>query len=287
MTRLSSYIMLLIIVLSACNNPNKIANRLPVAKVGDNILYYDQIPQVFQPGTTDADSAAVIQNYINRWAKKELLLQKAEENLTLANRDEIARQIEETRANLVIYQYQRQMMLEKMDTLINNTELEKYYSENQASFMLSSNIVKALFIKIPMETPNVARIRLLARTGEQNDLQELEKLCYQFADKFDDFNEEWVTLDRISVELPEEINNQESFLRRTSFYETSDSDYLSFLTIRDYKLTSTLAPTEYVKEAIKRIIWNMRRIEFIQSLENGIYNDALKNNMFMIYNNQR
>ncbi|NMB52924.1 MAG: hypothetical protein GX999_11390, partial [Bacteroidales bacterium] len=232
MTRLSSYIMLLIIVLSGCNNPNKIASRLPVAKVGDNILYYDQIPQVFQPGTTDADSAAVIQNYINRWAKKELLLQKAEENLTLASRDEIARQIEETRANLVIYQYQRQMMLEKMDTLINNTELEKYYSENQASFMLSSNIVKALFIKIPMETPNVARIRLLARTGEQNDLQELEKLCYQFADKFDDFNEEWVTLDRISVELPEEINNQESFLRRTSFYETSDSDYLYFLTIR-------------------------------------------------------
>ena len=287
MTRLSSYIMLLIIVLSGCNNPNKIASRLPVAKVGDNILYYDQIPQVFQPGTTDADSAAVIQNYINRWAKKELLLQKAEENLTLASRDEIARQIEETRANLVIYQYQRQMMLEKMDTLINNTELEKYYSENQASFMLSSNIVKALFIKIPMETPNVARIRLLARTGEQNDLQELEKLCYQFADKFDDFNEEWVTLDRISVELPEEINNQESFLRRTSFYETSDSDYLYFLTIRDYKLKSTLTPIEYVKEDIKRIIWNMRRIEFIQSLENGIYNDALKNNMFMIYNNQR
>lgn len=31
----------------------------------------------------------------------------------------------------------------------------------------------------------------------------------------------------------------------------------------------------------------MRRIEFIQALENGIYNDALKNNMFMIYNNKR
>ncbi len=286
MTRLA-YIILLLVILSGCNNPNKIASRFPVAKVGNNILYFDQIPQVFQPGTTDADSAAVIQNYINRWAKKELLLQKAEENLTQENRDEIARQIEETRANLVIYQYQRQMMIEKMDTLINNTELEKYYSENQASFLLSSNIVKALFIKIPLETPNIQRIRSLARSGEQNDLQELEKLCYQFADKFDDFNEEWVTLDRISVELPEEINNQESFLRRTPFYETSDSDYLYFLTIRDYKLRSSLAPIDYVKEDIKRMIWNMRRIEFIQALENGIYNDALKNNMFMIYNNQR
>lgn len=178
-------------------------------------------------------------------------------------------------------------MLEKMDTIISDTELEKYYSENQGSFMLSSNIVKALFIKIPAETPNVVKIKSLAKSSQQEDLQELETLCYQFADKFDDFNEEWVTLDRISVELPEEINNQESFLRRTTFYETADSNYLYFLTIRDYRLRATLAPIEYVKDDIKRMIWNIRRIEFIQSLENGIYNDALKNNIFMIYNNQK
>jgi hypothetical protein len=275
------------LLLSSCNSPNNKSGRLPVAKVGNTILYYDQIPQIFQPGETETDSAATVQNYINRWAKKELLLQKAEENLTPEYRDEITRQIEETRANLVIYQYQRQMMLEKMDTIISDIELEKYYSENQGSFMLSSNIVKALFIKIPAETPNVVKIKSLAKSSQQEDLQELETLCYQFADKFDDFNEEWVTLDRISVELPEEINNQESFLRRTTFYETADSNYLYFLTIRDYRLRATLAPIEYVKDDIKRMIWNIRRIEFIQSLENGIYNDALKNNIFMIYNNQK
>jgi len=286
MNRLVCFVVLMLL-LSGCNSPNNKSGRLPVAKVGNTILYYDQIPQIFQPGETETDSAATVQNYINRWAKKELLLQKAEENLTPEYRDEITRQIEETRANLVIYQYQRQMMLEKMDTIISDTELEKYYSENQGSFMLSSNIVKALFIKIPAETPNVVKIKSLAKSSQQEDLQELETLCYQFADKFDDFNEEWVTLDRISVELPEEINNQESFLRRTTFYETADSNYLYFLTIRDYRLRATLAPIEYVKDDIKRMIWNIRRIEFIQSLENGIYNDALKNNIFMIYNNQK
>ncbi|HQG62962.1 MAG TPA: hypothetical protein PK719_04855 [Bacteroidales bacterium] len=280
-------LVVLMLLLYGCNSSDKKSGRLPVAKVGNTILYYDQIPQIFQPGETETDSAATVQNYINRWARKELLLQKAEENLTPEYRDEIARQIEETRANLLIYQYQRQMMLEKMDTVISDTELEKYYSENQGSFMLTSNIVKGLFIKIPAETPNVLKIKSLARSSKQEDLQELEILCYQFADKFDDFNEEWITLDRISVELPEEINNQESFLRRTTFYETADSDYLYLLTIRDYRLRSTLAPIEYVKEDIKRMIWNIRRIEFIQSLENGIYNDALKNNIFMIYNNQK
>jgi hypothetical protein len=88
----------------------------------------------------------------------------------------------------------------------------------------------------------------------------------------------------ISVELPQEINNQESFLRRTTFFETSDSEFLYFVVIRDYKLRSSLAPLEYVKDDIMRMIWNLRRIEFIQSLENGIYDEAVRNNIFRIYN---
>ena len=90
----------------------------------------------------------------------------------------------------------------------------------------------------------------------------LKHYCYQFAEKFDDFNEEWVTMDRLSVELPEDIENEENFLRRTTFFETSDSDstYLFLMTIRDYRLRSSLAPFEYVKDDIKRIIWNNQEI---------------------------
>ena len=176
-------------------------------------------------------------------------------------------------------------MLEKMDTTVTEAEMENYYSTNQESFFLGSNIIKALFIKLPVETPDIYRIRLLARSNEQNDLQQLESVCYQFADKFDDFNEKWIPFDRLSVELPEDISNEEYFLRRTSFYESNDSTYIYFITIRDYRLRSTLAPFEYVRDDIKRIIWNNRRLEFIQTLENGIYNDALKENDFTIFNN--
>ncbi len=90
-------------------------------------------------------------------------------------------------------------------------------------------------------------------------------------------------MDRLSLELKEDISNQENFLKRTSFYETGDSSSVYLVSISDYRLRGTLAPFEYVMEDIKRIIWNNRRIEFIQALENGIYNDALKENGFKIY----
>ena len=276
-------IILAISLLAACKNNKNGAKRIAVAEVGKVILYYDEMPRLIQNGINEADSTAVIQNYINKWAKRELLKQKAEDNLSPELEREIAAQLEETRANLVIYQYQRQMMLEKMDTTLSEKELESYYATNEKSFILTSNIVKALFIKLSDETPDLNKIKLLARSNDQNDLQQLESYCYQFAEKFDDFNEKWVTMDRLSVELQEDIENEETFLKRNTFFEKHESYSVYLVSIRDYRLRSSLAPFEYVRDDIKRIIWNTRRLEFIQSLENGIYNEALKKNSFKIY----
>jgi hypothetical protein len=254
-----------------------------VAGVGKEILYYDEIPEIIQNGINETDSIALVQNYINRWAKRELLIQKAEHNLSTEFKDEIDRQLEESRANLLIYQYQKQMMLEKLDTVITESELENYYAANERSFVLGTNIVKALFIKLPVETPELYKIRSLARSNNQKDLMQLESYCYQFAEKYDDFDEEWVTMNRLSVELQEDIDNEENFLKRNSFFETSDSVSVYLVSIRDYRLRAAIAPYDYVKNDIKRIILNSRRFDFIQGLENGLYNEALKENNFKIF----
>ena len=276
-------IILILYAFNGCGKNSSQLKRIPVAKDGNVVLYYDQIPEQVRNSLSTADSAALIQSYINKWARRELMYQKAEENLSPDLRNEIEEQLQETRLNLVVYEYQRMMMLQNMDTVISQEELEKYYSENENSFVLTSNIVKALFIKLPVETPNISRIKLLARSNNQKDFQELESLCYQFAEKFDDFKEQWITLDRLSFEMKKDISDQENFLKRTTFYETSDSASVYLIAINDYRLRGSLSPFEYVREDIKRVIWNNRRIGFIQELENGIYNEALKENSFMIY----
>jgi hypothetical protein len=276
-------ILIIILLLTACKNKSDQVKRIALAKVGDVILYYDEVPKLMQPGESPQDSIAIIQSYINKWAKKELLFIKAEQNLTPEFKNEIEKQIEETRSNLVIYQYQRQMMMEKMDTTITDEEMESYYAANEKNFLLNSNIVKALFIKVPVEIPGIDKIRVWARSNDQKDLQQLESYCYQFAEKFDDFNEEWVTMDKLSVELPQDIVNKEEFLRRNTWYETSDSSSVYMITIRDHRQRNSPAPFDYVKNDIKSIILNNRRFQFLKSLENGIYNEALKANTFKIF----
>jgi hypothetical protein len=279
----TAVIFLIIALLAGCKSKQNSTGRIQLAKVGNVVLYQDELPQLIQPGINETDSAEIIQNYVNKWAKRRLLLQKAMDNLSPVQKKVIEQQTEDTRTNLLIYNYQQQMIFEKMDTVISESELENYYNTNEKSFILNSNIIKALFIKLPVETPDLNKIRKLTRSSEQKDLQQLETYCYQFAEKFDDFNEEWVPMNRLTVELQQGVENEEDFLKRNRFFETSDSLSVYLISVRDYRLRSSIAPYEYVKDDIKRIIWNTRRIEFIQSLENGIFNDELKKNSFKIY----
>jgi len=267
----------------SCLRQNKDRARIPVARIGDKILYYDQIPDIYKNTASREDSIVSINNYINSWARKELLYERAVENLSPEYKNEIESQLQETKVNLYIYHYQHQMILEKMDTLVSDSEIEQYYALNPERFKLNTSIVKALFIKIPIEAPNIEKVRIWYKATDTESLRQLESYCFQFAEKFDDFGEQWISFDKLAVELPAEIINPDEFLRHYSYYETRDSSAFYFIAIRDYRLRPSVAPYEYVKDDIKSIILNNRRFEFLKKLENDIYNDAINSNIFKKY----
>jgi hypothetical protein len=274
----------LVILVSSCKEFNNQAKRIPLAKAGEKVLYYDQLPVNGQAGMSPADSAAVVQNYINRWAKREILKQKAIQNLTPEFKTEVERQVEEMRTNLLIHQYQQQMINQKMDSVVTTAEIENYYSSKETSFVLNINIVKALFIRISSDIPNLSNVSQWYRSNDPQDIAQLESFCYQFADKFDDFNEQWIPFSILLAELPITIDNQEDFLNRNSHFEAEDTGYHYFVSIREYRVRGTVAPFEYVTNNIKSMILNSRRMEFLQGLENGVFNEAIRDNIFTIYN---
>ncbi|MGB4293030.1 MAG: hypothetical protein WBJ37_09130 [Bacteroidales bacterium] len=268
---------------TSCLRQNKGPARIPVARAGEKILYYDQIPEIYRNTKSPEDSILSINDYINSWARRELLYARAVENLSPEYKNDIESQLLDTKVNLYIDHYQHQMMLEKMDTIVSDTEIEQFYASNPDRFKLNTSIVKALFIKIPAEAPNIDRVRVWYRANDPESLRQLESYCFQFAEKFDDFGEEWISFDKLAVELPAEIINPDEFLKRYSYYETRDSSSVYFIAIRDYRLRPSLAPYEYVKDDIKSIILNNRRFEFLKKLENDIYNDAINSNIFKKY----
>ncbi len=270
-------------VLLSCTGNNHSINRQVVARVGEKYLYLDEIPSLYNNPISPEDSISIVKNYIDRWVKKELILSRAEINLSPDYITEIDKKLEDTRANLMIFQYEQQMMLQRMDTIVHEQDIQDYYEKNIERFNLSASLVKAVFLKVPVEAPNIDRVRAWYRSNEQKDIQDLESYCYQFADKYDDFGEDWISITVLQSELPDDIGDPERFLRNNNHFETSDSLYHYFVNIRDYRLKGTIAPIEYVSADIRNVILNNRKLEFIQELENGIYNEALKGGSFRIF----
>ena len=66
----------IMIALYGCSSGGNQAKRIPVAKAGNVTLYYDEIPDQVKDDLSPADSAATIQNYINKWARSELMFRK-------------------------------------------------------------------------------------------------------------------------------------------------------------------------------------------------------------------
>jgi len=282
MTRIITFCSLFLIM-AACNKYNNNGNRELVAQVGDKYLFADQIPINKNNGFSKEDSISIARNYIDRWIRNELILSKAEENLSEEYKTEINTKLEKTRANLMIYQYEQQMMLQKMDTTVGEQEIMDYYDNHLQNFTLQHNILKALFLKLPVEAPNIDRARSWFRSDRQDDIQSLEGYAYQFAEKYDDFGENWISMNFLLRELPDNIENESYFLRNNQYYETSDSAFHYLVNIRDFRLKGSIAPLEYVKNDIRTIILNNRKIDFLQDLETGIYNEGIRDNSFKVF----
>lgn len=279
-----SVVFLLIVILSSCNNMKKETERTAVAQAGDRVLYLDELPRnLVVPGMSRTDSISAIQIYIRRWARKELMALKAEQNLTPEYQAEVDRQLEEMRNNLLIYQYQQQMILQKMDTTVTDSEIENYYISNVNTFSLSVNIVKALYIKLPAGAPDLEKVRSLYRSTDDKDLKTLEEYCRKYALRYDDYDGQWIPFTQLLMEVPLESDSQEEWLARNHNVELKDDRFVYFISIREYKLRNSVAPFEYIRGQVKTIILNNRRNDFLQKLEDGIYNEALRDNTLKVF----
>ncbi len=273
----------LLLVIFSCSTYHSNNGGDPIATVGDKYLYLSDIPDFFSYELSAKDSAIIAKKYIQKWIKKQLILQKAELNLTVAKQREVNKQLEETRASLIIYQYEQEMIKQKLDTIVTENEIEAFYRENPSNFILKQNIVKALYVKLLIDAPNLNKVKQWYKSNNDEDLTQLESYCYQYAEKFDYFNEDWISFNKLLKELPVIIPDQERFLNRNNYIETQDSLYHYFVHLRGLTLKGAVSPVEFVQNDIKTIILTNRKIEFLKELENNIYNDALNRDEFEIY----
>lgn len=275
-------LVLIALLASACKQGANNNTDVPLASVYDKYLYASDIKDIVPEGISDTDSLAIVKDYIDKWVRKQLILQKAEENLTEAEKN-VEQQINDYRTSLLVFKYEQNILNQRLDTLILSEEIEAYHSENNSNFILNKPIVKALYIKIPKTAPDINKVRRWYRSDDEEHMTELESHCYHHAVKYDYFEDKWIEFDEILKNMPKVGMTSENILRYRKNLEVQDDDFYYFLRIYEYHLASTVAPLEYVEANIRNILLNKRKIQLINQLESDIYNNALNHGNFNIY----
>ena len=255
---------------------NRSRNEDPIAEIGDKKLYLSDISYILQD-LSGEDSLAVLTDYVNRWARNNLVLKQAENNLSLAAKDG-SDELENYRASLLIYRYEQAYIAQRMDTVVSDSEIEIFYRENTDNFQLTGLLIKGLYIKVRNSFHDMDKIRRLYRSDKEKDFVELEKLCVQGAEKFDAFNNEWIDFALLSKDLPASYENYENKIIQLKHLEERDDYYTYFLKVTNVSMKGSVAPLEHVKNNIKTIILNRRKVNMVRRLENDIYNEAFKRN---------
>jgi hypothetical protein len=274
------YIVVLASLLTACSLFTDKSE--PVAKVGNHLLTMDELKQKVPDYLDNADSTLWADDYIKKWIQRELLLMKAEENMSVEMKD-VNKELEEYRSSLIVYRYKNELMKQKMDTTVKDTDIQKYFDQNKESFILNRNIVKAIYIKVPVQVSSPENIKDLCSTNDPVKLAKLNEYCLSYAKAYDRFNDQWVAADMVLKNTPVEITDQQHFLERNRFVESSDMNYYYIVCIRDYRLTGQVSPIEYVSNDIRNLILSKQKIQFLKQIEKDVYKEGLESQKVKLY----
>jgi hypothetical protein len=272
----------LLIFLCSCNYFFKKKSERILARAYDDYLYESDLKGVIVPGVSKEDSATLAQNFIDAWVRQKLLIRQAQNNLTEQQLD-FSIQLENYRNSLTIFRYEQELVAQKLDTIVTEDEISRYYAENQRNFLLKENIVQLQYVKLPIRSKNIQQFKRLLVSDASEDKTKLSELAEKYAEDYFLDEQNWLLLNDILAQIPIRTYNQEEFLRTHQVVEVQDSAFDYIIRFRDFKIKDNISPLDFEKERIRNIILNKRKMDLISKMNQDVYDAALKAKDFEVY----
>ena len=275
--RKKALLLFLVLGLFSCNFFKQDTDKLLVTVYGEK-LYFSDIQDLISPDLSGEDSLKLVQALCEKWAKEQLLVQKAKINLPLVLQD-VQAQVESYEKSLLIYSYQKELLNQKLDTIVNDDEIESFYEKNKQNFILNDAVVRVNYIQLKKEVPYLWKVQRLFKKEDEESKLSLEDYCYQFADDYY-LDDSWLSVEDIFKVLPDSYTSRNLYKGKS--IEFADDDYYYFLHVKKYISKGSVSPLEMVSNQILSIIINKRKIDFLKHVEMDLYQNALAKN-YVLY----
>jgi len=270
----------LILIVASC--VHRVEDKKAIAKVYDKILYEDDIKSILPEQLTKEDSLLFVNSYINKWAKEQLLLQKAKINLN-QEKGSIDKLVEQYKQDLLINKYKEAIVKQELDTLVTQSDIDSFYIENKDIFRLNEELVKLRYIYFGKDILNPKEFISLFKSDDFESnakiiKRELELKSYYLNDSI------WIAYDDVAIKTPFlKKYDKNDFLKKRNFIHKEDSTGVYLVQVKDVLLRNDIAPVSYAMPTIKQMILHKKKLELLRKIEETLTEDAIKNKKFEIY----
>jgi hypothetical protein len=254
-----------------------------IAKVNTANLYASELEHIVPQGLSRSDSAAFIQSFINKWAYNEAFYQQAVNYLSEDEAD-VSAELEAYKKELLTYKFQSKLIEEKLDTNVTLAQIEDYYNANSQNFLLKNNIVKVLYVKTPLNIPNLAKLKKLCYSTSPKDAELLKTMCIQYANNYFMNDNTWLMFDDLKKEIRQLNEIPEYNIQNGKIFEFTDATSFYFLKIIEVKSKNTLSPLNFEKTNIRNMLINQRKQQLINTIKKDFFDKAKTNKELEIYN---
>ena len=254
-----------------------------VARLGNRKLYRTELEAFVPKGISAEDSAKLALQYINTWATDQLYSDIAQQQLSKEEQD-VSAELEDYRRSLLKYRYEQRYVNERLDTVVVNSEIDEYYDSHQNLFVLDVPIVKARFLDIMQDSPNLELIKDKMSSDKIEDLEQVDSLAYSSALRYEDNSERWVDMVTFARNFGTDYGTLLSKLDKKGFIEIPDErGDIKIAFICEMQKVGELAQLDYCKDRIKDIIISTRKQTLLSNLEHELLTDALDKETLIIY----
>ncbi|SKB95803.1 hypothetical protein SAMN05660226_03996 [Parapedobacter luteus] len=255
----------------------------PVARSFDQYLYPDDLQGVVPPGVSGDDSIQLVRAYIEQWTRQQALLHHAQRNVNI-NTEHLAKQVEEYKNGLIVYEYEQALVSRKLDTVVTDDEIKAYYDSREELFLLKQPILKASFIRLKQDAPEIERVKRLFRSTNFEEQDLLERYCAVYALHYALRDTAWYYADELARKIPISKINEDHYSQTGRIFEIIENNELYLIILHDSKFRDTRSPLSLVHSNIRNLILNKRKIDLIDQMQKRILDDAHKKNNIEIYN---
>jgi len=253
----------------------------PFVEVKGEFLYKKDIKNILPENLSKEDSITYINNYIKKWAVRILMYEKANKNIN--DDDEIEKLVSDYRKSLVIHRYQEKLIVQKIKSP-SESEMQEYYNANSEIFKLNQNLIMGLYMKVPKNAPKIDELRHWINNQNSINLEKIEKYSYKNAVSYEYFGDHWVGFDEVICNMPIRQDENVNKLLSEKLIEREDNTYKYILHINKYKTIGSTEPFDFAKDKIKIILMNVNKTNYINQVEDELYNKAEKRGIIKRYN---